>query len=101
MIGRHELRVIPGGKTETVELRALGREVVTFRYLASRAPVDVAVAAKTSPRVLRVDARHRTTQAIETGPRMTWSWRGGVLRVSSLDVSDTASEYEVTLELEA
>lgn len=97
----HEARVLPGGKAERMELRALDRETVTFRYLASRAPVDVVVKAKARPRIVSIEATHRTTLVTESWPRISWTWRGGVVRVSALDVTDTASEYDVTMELEA
>lgn len=97
----HEARVIPGGKAERVELRALDRERITFRYLASRAPVDVVVSAKRRPRIVWSEAVNRATLAAESPVRLTWVWLRGAMRVTAADVSDTSVEYDVTVELEA
>ncbi len=76
--------------------------VASLRYLAARAPIDVRVSTPGgqpphSVHVLR--AVNRTDDSIESGCRVTWSWRRGEVRVSAIDVSDTGDEYDVTLGL--
>lgn len=74
--------------------------VLTFRYLASRAPVRVATRVRTAPlSVVVLRAENRTTLAIESGCRVTWRWGNGTIDVNSLDVSDPSAEYEVKLGL--
>lgn len=73
-------------------------QVVTFRYLATRAPVRVVVSTLAAPlSVFVLRAVNRSTLAIESGCRITWRWGRGTVDVSAIDVSDTAAEYDVTV----
>jgi hypothetical protein len=71
---------------------------ITMRYLASRAPIDVATSLRERPRaVLVLEAVNRSDGVSESGCRVVWSWRGSAIRIESIDVSDTSDEYDVTL----
>ena len=77
--------------------RIEGRKI-ELRYLASKAPFDVALALVNPPVSVHVaQAVNRTDRRIESGLRVTWSWTGAFLRIHALDVSDTADEYDVAL----
>lgn len=74
--------------------------VATLRYVHADAPIDVRVstgAGQMPHAVLVLRAVNRTDQTTESGCRITWRWIGHALRVSAIDVSDTADEYDVTL----
>lgn len=73
-----------------------------MRYDGDVAPYDVATGAKSRPlAVLCLAATQRADQATtESGARVIWAWRGGetgMIRVSSIDLSSTTAEYDVTL----
>jgi hypothetical protein len=77
--------------------RIEGRQV-TLRYLAAKAPFDVAIALTSPPVSVHVaQAVNRTDRKIESGLRVTWSWTGVALRIHALGVSDTSDEYDVAL----
>lgn len=74
--------------------------VVTFRYLAARAPFDVETKTPggVAPHaVLVLRAVNRDDATIESGCRVAWKWGRGRVVVSAIDVTDTADEYDVTL----
>lgn len=74
--------------------------LTTFRYLAATAPHSVRVEASSPPlAVLCLAAKDRTTRAVESGARVTWTWADGSIAVSAIDVAEAAHEYEVTLGL--
>lgn len=72
--------------------------MASLRYLASRAPIQVATSAMPHA-VLCLRAVNRSTRAVESGCRVTWTTSRMGVQIESLDVSDTAAEYDVTLGL--
>ncbi len=80
------------------KLRELEGVRASFRYLDSRKPVTVQVAVTSKPwRVEVARAFNRTTLAVESGARVTWSWRAGTVRIDALDLSSTTEEYDVEI----
>lgn len=74
--------------------------VLTFRYLATRAPIAVSVPATSAPLgVLVLRAENRDTSEIESDCRVIWRWGRGTIVVNAIDVSNTGDEYDVTLGL--
>lgn len=71
-----------------------------FVYLAAKAPIEVRADVRTAPlAVVVLRAENRTDLTVESGCRVTWTMRRDHLRIHSIDVSDTADEYDVTLGL--
>jgi hypothetical protein len=68
---------------------------VSFRW--ANAAVDVPVKLPTPPAYIVARAVNRTTNAIESGCRITWTYDRGTLSVSAIDVSTPADEYDVIL----
>jgi hypothetical protein len=72
--------------------------LVTFRYLASRAPIRVRVSAPAAPlSVVVLRAVNRSTLSIESGCRVAWTWGRGEVIINTIDVVTVADEYDVTL----
>lgn len=79
-------------------LREIEGESVRLRYLASRAPIEVSTTLLAKPVEVTVrTAANRATGVVESGLRVSWTWGNGKIKISALDVSDTAEEYDVVL----
>lgn len=75
--------------------------IVRLRYVHGDAPIDVdAGRLKARPAsVIVLRAVHLGDLSEESGCRVRWRWRGRLLRIESIDVSDTSSSYDVELGL--
>lgn len=70
----------------------------SFRYLDSRKPFVVKVPVASKPwRVEVARAFNKTSLLVESGARVTWTWRAGTVRVEAIDLSSTTDEYDVEL----
>ncbi len=77
------------------------KPAIAMRYLNASAPYT-----RKPPDAVRskpIDVIARASKAsdsrrTESGLRVVWEWLGAEIKIVSIDVSDTSSEYDVTLE---
>ncbi len=74
---------------------------IAMRYLNASAPYTRKAPSTVRSKPIEVTARGSKVSApqrSESGLRVVWEWLGSDIKIHSIDVSDTSSEYDVTLE---
>lgn len=94
----NDLRTLLNARDGGIQHKENVGPVLSCRYLDGR-ELSVLTGTNRAPVHINVTCRNRATATLESNNAIVWTWARGAIRVSSIDVSDTAEEYDVTLRL--